>query len=693
MIIKGGNIYLFYSTMINLYFKNFNFNLSTYAGIVLFSEYEKGLFIKNINKLGFDCDIISFAKIKSFSQLGNGHKKDDLLNFPLKNIERLFSSKFIILEDLFIENTRDAVLFNAICDFVLHNKIILCPFNSSNKNMLDIYDSFSKNYYENLIVDIFKLRLKFFLATRIISNKNDAFVSATAYLIKEIKMLGFKLAERGDGLPGHYLEFTCKNNFMITLKIHALKNIITVGDEFIDSSKIILNGSSCDIYFNADELINKIKIFPFIAKNIKNLSGIKKREIKFQYDKLSKIQIASVKELNLAHLVIAGAGSGKTRLIVNKFSYLTNFISPDEVLILTFTNNAMEEIRSRIERQRPNDADDNINVKGALNIMTYHSFFYSIVREYYMELGFKSIPKVTENSDADCISYSDIISNIIRLFNDASIVYDIAGRFKYILVDEYQDLDFLSDIIIKKIDAGRGIIMYAGDDDQAIFTFNGGSYMNLLSFDLFYPSGKLFVMQYNYRSNYKIIDFCNSMLKEIYFRFPKKMIQADNIGDASPEKDRINILRFKNKGAEERFLISRLDEYLSRGESVSVLVRTKREEMRFKKEFKGINSKDLFIGTIHKSKGMEFDTVFIANVSAGNIPNSRVLSGIDNGNDGIGFTNHPFKFILGKRTCSNRILYEDELKLFYVAISRAKKRVFITYSGKKSSFLDKYGVS
>lgn len=687
-IVKDKNIHLFYSTMINLYFKNFNFNLSNYIGIILFSEYDKGLFIKKIRTLGLDCDIVSFVKIKSSLRLDNYCQTSGLLNFPLKDIEKLFASKIVILEDFFIENIQDAVLFNAICDFAIHGKIVLCPLNVSNGNMQNIYNGFYKNFHEDLVIDIFKLRLKLFMATRIISNKNDKFTPALTCVINKIKKIGFDLTEQEAGLSGPYLEFADKNNFMITLKIHPLKNITGCRDEFTGSSKIILNSSFSDIYFNPDELINKIKIFPFIARDIDNIKSWKKSGKKFQYDKLSNIQTASVKELNSAHLVIAGAGSGKTRLIVNKFSYLTNFISPGEILILTFTNNAVEEIRTRIQYQC--FGDNGVHLKSALNIMTYHSFFYSIVREYYMQLGFKSVPAVTENINTSAsdhfISYGDIIVNIIKLFKDEHIAYDIASRFKYILIDEYQDLDFSSDIIIKKIDAGRGITMYAGDDDQAIFAFNGGSSMNLLSFDLFYPSGKLFVMQYNYRSDSRIIDFCNSMLEGIYLRFPKKMIRAEYINDTPLEKNSINILSFKNKKSEEQFIINKLNTYLKKGESVSVLVRTKREELNFKKEFEAINSKNLFIGTIHKSKGMEFDIVFIANVSEGNMPNSKVLSGI---NSGHGHANHPFRFLLNKETYGKNA-YEDELKLFYVAVSRAKKRVFITYSGKKSEFLDKY---
>lgn len=670
--------------------------------MVLFSEDEKNSFIKNLKNLELDAGIISFAKIKSYLQVQLYNKIFSPLNFPLKDIEKLFSSKFIILEDLLIENLQDAVLLNAICDFVLHNKIILCPVISDDFDLQNIYGNFNKNFYEDLIVDIFKLRLRFLMGTRIIFNKNGKFVLTIACIIKKISALGFNFIENEIGLNNDYLKFTDKNNFTIILKIHPLKNITAARDEFISDYKIILNVSFNDIYFNPAELINKIKIFPLIIRDIKDIKNIriKKGISKFKYDKLSKIQAASIKELNLAHLVIAGAGSGKTRLIVNKFLYLTNFISPDEILVLTFTNNAVEEIKNRVGYQR---SDDNFNLKKILNIMTYHSFFYSIIKEYYMELGFKSLPVVKEDiseniesrlkiGEPHFISYDDIILNIIKLFKNEEIVYNIASRFKYILVDEYQDLDFLSDIIIKKIDGGRGITMYAGDDDQAIYAFNGGDSINLLFFDLFYPSGKLFIMQHNYRSDSKIIDFCNLLLNNISFRFPKKMIQPENKNILFDE-NRVNILNFKNKNSEERFIIDQFNLYLAGGKRTSILVRTQKEADNFKKILKEtnpeafINSKNWFIGTIHKSKGMEFDVVFIANVNSGNMPHLKSLSPQTNSN--IKILNHPFRLFLNKDINDGTRAYEDEIKLFYVAVSRAKKEVFITYSGKKSEFLNR----
>ncbi|MCL4321491.1 MAG: UvrD family DEAD/DEAH box helicase [Deltaproteobacteria bacterium] len=698
--------------MINLYFKNFNFNLSNFTGIAIFSGDEKKSFIKNLKNLELDYNVISFIKMKSSLRLYNDNKISCPLNFPLKGIEELFSSKFIILEDLLIENLRDAVLFNAICDFVLHNKIVLCPVISDIFGLQNIYDNFDKNFYEGLIIDIFKLRLRFLMATRIIFNKSGKFVWAVTYIIKKIKGLGFNFIENGTGTCNETpsvlrplrsgsnlqsssgspcLKFIGKDNFTIMLRIHPLKKIIAVKDEFIGDSKIILNISFNVLYFNPGEIINKIKIFPFIIRGIKNVSNNKKA-VKFKYDKLSKIQDISIKELNLAHLVIAGAGSGKTRLIVNKFLYLMNFMSPGEILVLTYTNNAANEIKNRVGRLA---LKGNINIKKILNITTYHSFFYSIIREYYLELGFKSVPLVKEqaceNIKTGFISYDDMILNVLKLFKNKDIVYDIASRFKYILVDEYQDLDFLSDIIIKKIDSGRGITMYAGDDDQSIYGFNGGDCANLLFFDLFYPSGKLFIMQYNYRSNSKIINFCNSLLNNINFRFPKKMIESGG-KLILPDENVIDIIGFESKNSEERFIIGQFNLHLAKGENIGVLVRTQKEEDNFKKILKEINPegyanfKNWFIGTIHKSKGMEFDTVFIVNVNNGNIPHLKSLMQAYGKNKKTGNLNHPFQVFLYNGINGNSA-YEDEIKLFYVAVSRAKKKVFITYSGKKSEFL------
>ncbi|MCL5892143.1 MAG: UvrD family DEAD/DEAH box helicase [Deltaproteobacteria bacterium] len=679
--------------MINLYFKNFNFNLSNFIGIAIFSEDKKKSFIKNLINLELDYNVISFIKMKSSLRLYNKNKISRPLSFPLKYIEELFSSKFIILEDLFIENLTDAVLFNAICDFVLHNKIILCPVIADNFDLQRIYDNFNKNFYEDLIIDIFKLRLGLLTATRIIYDRSSEFVTAITYIIKKISELGFLHhgLNRQSPFGNPCLKFMGKDNFTIMLRIHPLKKIIAVRDEFIGDSKIMLNISFNDIYFNPDEIINKIKIFPVIIRDIKNVSNNKKT-VKFKYDKLSKIQDISIKELNSAHLVIAGAGSGKTRLIVNKFLYLMNFMSPGEILVLTYTNNAADEIKSRIGRLC---TGDNLNIKKILNITTYHSFFYSIIREYYLELGFKSVPLVKEqaceNIKTGFISYDDMILNVLKLFKNKNIVYDIASRFKYILVDEYQDLDFLSDIIIKKIDGGRGITMYAGDDDQSIYGFNGGDSANLLFFDLFYSSGKLFIMQYNYRSNSKIINFCNSLLNNINFRFPKKMIQSEG-NNMLPDENAVDILSFESKNSEERFIIGRFNLYLAMGENVGVLVRTQKEEDNFKKILKEMNpegyanSKNWFIGTIHKSKGMEFDTVFIANANNGNIPHLKSLTQAYSKNKKSKNLNHPFQFFLNNDINGNSA-YEDEIKLFYVAVSRAKKKVFITYSGKKSEFL------
>ncbi|MHB8231357.1 MAG: UvrD-helicase domain-containing protein [bacterium] len=612
--------------MINLYFKNFNFNLSNSIGINLSSEIEKENFIKKIKEIKLDYGLYSFENLKIYS--GLNRKIDSPLNFPFNCIYRFLRAKVLILEDISVESIHDAVLLNAVCDFVLNNEIIFCIKTDKKfdiNNIIPSYLNYDKNSYEYLILDIYKTRLKLLIETRIITSpRYKGYTSSMSDFIDRINVLGF--------YPAYPVEnnfiFINDKNFKINIKIIRLKENIYLKSAAISRNAISISAALFDIYFHSNELIDKIKIFLKLAPNIlKPINYINnKPEITETGTKeMSEIQKISLKEISSPHLIIAGAGAGKTRIIVNKFLYLLNFIPADSILVLTFTNNAVGEIKDRIASSLSIKGIKNglINDK-ILSISTYHSFFYSLIKEFHKELGFNNY-----NSGFGCgrdffISYGEIVSNVLRLFKNDDIVRRIASRFKYILIDEYQDLNFFSDYIIKKIDCGRGSIMYAGDDDQAIYRFNGGDSFNILFFDLFFPSGKVFVFQNNYRSVYGIIEFCNSILDRIDFRYPKKLT-AKKSGGLNMKSDCVSIVGFENKLQEEKFIETMSGTFNSQGKSTAVLVRTQREENLYKSIF-GVNTNN-YIGTIHKSKGLEFDIVFIANVSRGNIPHLKsVLS-------------------------------------------------------------------
>ena len=686
--------------MINLYLKNFNFNIYNSIGILLSSENECNRFIKKIENLNVNCGFFTFEDLKKNFNIDGAIESP--LSFPFKNIENVLSAKAVFLSGITVNSLSDAALLNAVCDFTLNNGVIFgivtkTPFNAP-ENLNNLYGNMriEKNYYENLIIDIYKSRLKMLLKTRILaSGINGGYTESMDLFIRKMKTICFN-----PKINNTNLFFLNSEKFAVNINIAPPPQDIPPYEktaESVSRNEITLNTNLYDMHFYQKELFNKIKIFLNTAKNLKEETVLKRSggttEKKTPSSYLSKIQKISIEEINTAQLIIAGAGAGKTKVLVDKFLYLLNFFSADSILVLTFTNNAVAEIKNRIAKKLNISGYSSIINDKILNISTYHSFFYSIIKEFYSELGYKSAPSVSDekietsasdNKYADELSiyYDEIILNIIKLFKNGYIVNEISSRFKYILVDEYQDLDFLSDYLIKKIDAGKGRVMYAGDDDQSIYGFNGGDFFNILTFDLFFPFSKVFVFQNNYRSNRTVVEFCNSILNNIKFRYPKKLIAKNNvIQDAA-----VDIIGFKNKSEEENFIAKKTADYFKTGKKAAVLVRTKREKAKF---LAIPNLADFCqISTIHAGKGLEYDIVFISGASKDNISRLKNANLIGGGRPSD-FKIHPFVnfFKTDFAFKITDILIDDEVRLFYVAASRAKEKLYITYSGEISDFL------
>ncbi len=730
--------------MINLYCKNFNFNLSNYTGVVLNGKNEKDELITRLNKTGFAnfLNMLSFKEVSEKISLNffSSHNNKPL-NFQFERYFKAFIKPgILIFEDIGIGSFNEALIFNYLLDNFLYSKVAVCPVISINCRLDDIYnnimDIFKYDTGKSCIIEIFKLRLKYFSATRLLTDSNIPYARSVYEIINLAKIKEFSFCDNAETEVG--LLFSNGNNkhndkyIEIFLKILPLKKFPPRLCKVVNKKRIMLWTTSCELYFDPAAIINKMLIYPSYFKKERktfyphlNIINKKTPELKSNNrGNLSPVQNMAKKEVCFPSLIIAGAGSGKTGLIVNKFLHLTNFTSPYEILVLTFTNNAVAEIKQRILSSLNIKGVKNSVVHKNLKIQTYHSFFYSLIKEFYKKLGLSVIPAIEPDDETGIygikydslfsngsdihetkLKFYDIIKLCIKLLKNEGTVREIAGRYKYILIDEYQDLDFLSDVIVKKLDHGRGNIMFAGDDDQSIYSFNGGNPLNLLTFDHFFPSGKLFVLQTNYRSNADIIDFSNSIVSRIKFRFSKNMLpprsQTNNSINpsfkASVKTGIIKIKKFKNSLAEENSTIISFADSVNSGQNTAILMRTKNEEKRYLNLFKikwegGIlkncpENKNWFIGTIHKAKGMEFDTVFIINASSGNIPHYNSYLSIKRDRN----TTHPLNFLFDRNKSSNieniENLLEEERRLFYVAISRAKQRIYISYSGKKSEFL------
>lgn len=292
-------------------------------------------------------------------------------------------------------------------------------------------------------------------------------------------------------------------------------------------------------------------------------------------------------------LILAGAGSGKTRVLTTKIAYLIEEcgINPYNILAITFTNKAAKEMRDRIYMQIGAKA------KGA-QISTFHSFGVRILTDHFEELGYQKnfvimdsedstsiIKKILKNMDLDPKSYNpnairnqisncknemmsykdyekfaigdyekvvyqvfkeyettlknnnsvdfdDLLLLPIKLFKEhGEILSEYQERFQYVLIDEYQDTNETQYILSKMICAKYKNICCVGDEDQSIYSFRGANYRNILNFEKDYPNAKVIKLEQNYRSTTTILDAANDVIKHNKDRKDKALWSNNGKGD------------------------------------------------------------------------------------------------------------------------------------------------------------------
>ena len=437
-------------------------------------------------------------------------------------------------------------------------------------------------------------------------------------------------------------------------------------------------------------------------------------------------QLIAVKSLNGNFLVLAGAGSGKTRVIIYRALLLLKLqIPPKNILILTFTRKAINEIKERIQAFIP---DSNINIE------TFHSLAYRSLKKYTQNKNFQILNSDNALEFANSSTYYAQISKfltkdeiikcttsikdrytksiffknlnktskniLLNFFNDINLrkkqtnfyTFDdllnefykylhlniIPTDFKYIMIDEYQDTDNIQ-IEILKILSKNSFIMAVGDDYQSIYSFKGSSTANILNFSNDFKDSKTFILKENYRCSKNILNLSNEFSKCLRYSF-RKTLTTQNISNSFPI---LNI--FKTHTEEINFIISRIKNILSSDSSANIVILFRNyiymenSIKLFKKNnlifnitqnpfleniFKNLDlneSSQITLSTIHSSKGLEWDYVFIPLLLDGIIPTSI-------GTD---------------------INIEEEKRLFYVAITRAKKELILTYP---LSFYNSYGL-
>ena len=341
---------------------------------------------------------------------------------------------------------------------------------------------------------------------------------------------------------------------------------------------------------------------------------------------LNAAQHAAVVNYEGPSLIIAGAGSGKTRVLTSRIAYMIEQgVRPESILALTFTNKAAKEMRERIETMVGPQSR-------YIRMGTFHSVFARILRENAERMGYPQAFTIYESNDAKnliktiikerglsdekykpgyiasrissaknslitpgayvanttlatedrqrqipemgtiyveyckrckqngAMDFDDLLLQTNILFRDfPDVLADYQERFKYLLVDEYQDTNFAQYTIIRRLALKHSNVCVVGDDAQSIYSFRGAKIENILSFQRDYPTSQIYKLEQNYRSTRTIVDAANSVINHNARRMKKRCFSEGEQGE------KIRILKAYTDKEEAEMIVNDLRDKVRRG--------------------------------------------------------------------------------------------------------------------------------
>lgn len=293
-------------------------------------------------------------------------------------------------------------------------------------------------------------------------------------------------------------------------------------------------------------------------------------------------------------LVIAGAGSGKTKVLTHKIAYLISekYVKPWDIIAITFTNKAANEMKERIQNIIGDAAND-------LWMGTFHSICVKILRKYIDRIGFDHSFLIFDTSDQktlikeclkdlkvddklftdravlseisngknemlepkdykikyagdfrretigniyelyqqrlkenNALDFDDIINYTIKILTENPDVLEYyTEKFKYVLVDEYQDTNKAQFMLVSILASKYGNITVVGDNDQGIYSFRGADITNILNFEKDFPGTKIIKLEQNYRCTGNILKAANAVIKHNENKYEKKLWTANDEGE------------------------------------------------------------------------------------------------------------------------------------------------------------------
>lgn len=324
-------------------------------------------------------------------------------------------------------------------------------------------------------------------------------------------------------------------------------------------------------------------------------------------------------------LVLAGAGSGKTKVLTTRIAYLINEknVDPSSILAITFTNKAAKEMKDRVIKLIG-------NIGYSMKISTFHSFGLSILKEHCDLLGYNKnftiidsddsmtlIKKIVKDLNLDSkifnpkmirnkisgaknelmdpaeyvrfantdmeekivsvyeryqkrlklnnsFDFDDLLMLPIKLLKEnPDVLKQYQEKFKYVMVDEYQDTNQAQYILTKMMSAKYKNICVVGDNDQSIYMFRGANYRNILNFEKDYKNTSVILLEENYRSTKNILDVANSIIKNNKSRKDKTLWTNNDDGL------KIKYHRSSNEKDESFYVVGEIKKLLNNGVPLS----------------------------------------------------------------------------------------------------------------------------
>lgn len=344
-------------------------------------------------------------------------------------------------------------------------------------------------------------------------------------------------------------------------------------------------------------------------------------------------------------LVLAGAGSGKTRVLTHRIAHLIadEGVAPYEILAITFTNKAAGEMRARLSRQIGATAQ-------GMWVATFHAMCVRILRAHADEIGFTRNFTIYDDDDskrlvkelmqtlnidekswainsirgristaknelkkpseyealastppekvsaqvysayqrrlfaANAMDFDDLLFNTVRLFTEhPEVLESYQKRFRFIHVDEYQDTNHAQYRITNMLAAYHRNLMVVGDDDQSIYSWRGADITNILEFEKDYPEAQVVKLEQNYRSTQTILDAANAIVANNSGRKEKHLFTEEGAGE------KISVYLANSEKDEANYIAGEIDRLTSKGDNLyndcAVFYRTNAQSRNFEDAF------------------------------------------------------------------------------------------------------------